>query len=115
MFLTPASQVANSGTNQLRSTYADDPEMGELVTYFVDAMGERVAAMYAALDDRDMALLHRLAHQLKGAAKGYGFGPITDRAATLDAMLKEDPAGFDIDAVTVAAERLIALCMRVSV
>lgn len=115
MFLTPASQEANSGTNQLRSTYADDPEMGELVTYFVDAMGERVAAMYAALDDRDMVLLHRLAHQLKGAAKGYGFGPITDRAATLDAMLKEDPAGFDIDAITAAAERLIALCMRVSV
>lgn len=115
MFLTPASQAANPGTSPLRSTFADDPEMGELVAFFVDAMGERVAALSAALDNRDMVLLHRLAHQLKGAAKGYGFGPITDRAATLDALLKEDPAGFDIDTVTAAADRLIALCMRVSV
>jgi len=101
--------------NPLRSTFAGDEEMAELIIFFVEAMGERVDALRAANEAGDVEKLHRLAHQLKGAASGYGFEPITDSAAAVDALLKEDPTGQQqAEAITQAARDLIALCSRVS-
>ncbi len=108
------SHESTSNPDTLRSAYADDPEMAELVTFFVEAMGERIADLHAALEAGDLHRLQRLAHQLKGAAKGYGFATITDCAAELDTLLKGDPVGTDLDVLTASADRLIAMCLRVS-
>ena len=53
--------------------------------------------------------LARLAHQLKGAAGGYGFPRITDAAGRLESCVK---AGADLDQLRARAADLAGLCQR---
>lgn len=99
--------------SSLRSSFADDQEMSELILFFVQAMDERIEALRSAHQDGDMVQLQRLAHQLKGAATGYGFATITEHAATVDALLRDDPAGLNEQAITDATQDLIRLCSSV--
>jgi len=106
---------SHAARQPLRSTFADDEEMAELVLFFVDAMSERIDALRAASEAGDIEKLHRLAHQLKGAATGYGFAPITESATMVDALIKDDPTGQEqAEAIAKAIHELIGLCSRVS-
>jgi chemotaxis protein histidine kinase CheA len=64
----------------LCSDLADDPEMGALVEQFLLALGDRADTALRAHAVQDFVSLARIAHQLKGAAGGYGFSPIGDAA-----------------------------------
>ncbi|MCP4446067.1 MAG: response regulator [Myxococcales bacterium] len=90
----------------LVSTFADDPDMFELVNEFVASLPERIERMYAACERGDVEELRRLAHHIKGAAGGYGFQPITDAASKLEEAVDTS----DLAKVTRALERLTALC-----
>ena len=70
------------------SALAADEEVSGLVVGFVQRLSDRVGAMERALDARDLETLADLAHQLKGAAGGYGFPAITQAAAELEAVVK---------------------------
>lgn len=102
----------------LRSTYSGDPEMRELVDYFIGDLGRRVHALRAALDACDAARLRTLAHQLSGSAGGYGFAPIGDAAKRLEdhvRSLRTDDGLADemaLSTVREKAEDLIAACRR---
>lgn len=106
------------GEPSLRSTFSDDPEMRELVDYFVGDLERRVHALRAALDSCDAARLRTLAHQLSGSAGGYGFAPIGDAAKRLEehvrSMRADDGLAEEaaISAVRETAEDLIATCRR---
>ena len=71
----------------IRSSFEDDPDMVEIVGEFVADAGCRADELEAHLQAGDLALLRTLAHQLKGSGGGYGFDPITERAADLEASL----------------------------
>lgn len=101
-----------SGTEPLRSTFADDPEMRELIELFVQEMPARIRALEASWDERRTADLQRLAHQLKGASAGYGFHPIGAAAARLEEPLKRGEA--DIDRLREEFRELVELCSRAS-
>jgi signal transduction histidine kinase/DNA-binding response OmpR family regulator len=89
------------------SEFADDPEMLEVVEAFVENLPERAAAIGSAVDKGDLQTVQRIAHQLKGAAGGYGFPIITSSAASLEqAVIRGDIA------VGTFAEELVALCLR---
>ncbi|MDB5100544.1 MAG: Hpt domain protein [Cyanobacteria bacterium RYN_339] len=92
----------------LASTFADDPDMAELVPIFVGMLPDRMAAMRASLAAGDLDALRVTAHQLKGAAGGYGFAPIGHAAATLEAALiagqPPDPALAALEAVAARAK-----------
>jgi CheY-like chemotaxis protein len=75
----------------LHSTLADDPQLGEVIPRFVRGLGARAAALQDAAEKHDFANLRRLAHQLKGAAGGYGFAPITAAAEHLLRALDDNP------------------------
>ncbi|MGB7159386.1 MAG: Hpt domain-containing protein [Tepidisphaeraceae bacterium] len=60
------------------------PGMAKLVVTFVSKLGERCDSIRSAADARDYDALKRLAHQLKGAAGGYGFPAIGDAAAAIE-------------------------------
>lgn len=100
----------------IRSSFSDDPEMRELVDYFLADLTRRVESLRSALDAEDALVLRRLAHQLAGAAAGYGFAEIGDAAREVD----EAARGFDdglgdemlVSDVRERAEDLIALCRR---
>src|SRR5262249_50749298 len=76
----PAALTANSQLNALLSK----PGTARLVETFLARLDDRVSAIRSAAEAQDRALLKDLAHQLKGAAGGYGFPQISERAKILE-------------------------------
>lgn len=93
----------------LISDFADDADMVELVEMFVGELPERVEAIRSATEQGDLATLASLSHQLKGAAGGYGFTPITDAAFTVEQQAK---AAEDLDNLRQSVDDLLDLCQR---
>lgn len=92
---------------RLASTFADDPEMAELVRAFVARMPARIEEMRAAAaDPNGDELLRRLAHQLKGSAGGYGFPTITDAAGKVEDALRRGQR----EEALAHLDGLLALC-----
>ncbi len=94
----------------LVSEFAGDAEMAELIEYFLGELQNGVDSMTSAWQQGDTAQLAKLAHQLKGAAGGYGFPSITHSAADLESLLASQQ--FDATCVTEKVEALITLCRR---
>jgi len=88
----------------IRSVYEDDADMLEIVREFAAELPDRASELERCLEAADLAQLQTMAHQLKGAGGGYGFAPITERAASLEHALKE---GQD---ETVVKDRTRELC-----
>ena len=76
--------VVEPAGERLISLYATDPDMVELVDGFVQQMPKRIADLEDAWTRGDGPALTRLAHQLKGAAGGYGFPTLGEAAAELE-------------------------------
>ncbi len=95
----------------LTSAFAGDPDMMELVEFFVQQMPSRVQALRASIDSGSIDELRTLAHQLKGAGGSYGFPGITESARRLE----EDASGADIEAIKKSVDELIDLCGRTTV
>lgn len=105
------------GDRPLVSQYADDPEMAELVGLFVHELPDRLRAFAAAWSEKRVEDLRRMAHQLKGAAPGYGFPAIGQAAGSLESRLKTLPPEDGAAALESLAEefrRLVELCTRAS-
>jgi signal transduction histidine kinase/DNA-binding response OmpR family regulator len=102
-----ALPIRSTDVAPLASSYADDPDMVDVIRRFLASLPDRVAAMQA--DQANGAALQRLAHQLKGAAGGYGFAPITDAAARVEDALV---AGATPEHVQPLLDELFALCAR---
>ncbi|WP_411282209.1 ATP-binding protein [Gemmatimonas sp.] len=64
----------------LYSDLRDDPDFTELVDAFVAGLAAKVARIEHAFSTGELVDLARLAHQLKGAAGGYGYPSISDAA-----------------------------------
>jgi len=67
----------------------DDPDMRELVESFVASMKQHATTLESALRADDRETVRRTAHQLKGAAGGYGFPTITSAAMRLEMAARE--------------------------
>ena len=108
-----ADAPSPSDDHPIISEFADDPEMVELVRLYVSEMPERVRNIWSAWQGGQIESLTRLAHQLKGASAGYGFGQIGEAAARLEASLRalesEGEAAKDLDPQVRA---LVDLCER---
>jgi PAS domain S-box-containing protein len=98
------AQAPASRTSHLDALLSK-PATAKLVETFANRLPERCAAIRAAADAVDEALIKRLAHQLKGAAGGYGFSSVTDAAASLEKTLISDAAALD-----TAVRTLIDAC-----
>lgn len=103
--------MASVQASPIYSTLSDDPDMLELVEEFVEALHERVESLQGAAAEGDLENVRRLAHQLKGAAGGYGFDVIGQSAATLEASCKE---ARQVQQVTNEMNQLIDFCRRAS-
>lgn len=93
------------------SDFVADPDMRELVEFFVTALPERVEALRSALSEARPRDLQRLAHQMKGAAGGYGFPALGTAAAALEGTLKENE-NAPLERVRKELDDLVALCQR---
>ena len=98
----------------LESDLAGDPELCELIQEFVAGLPAQVAAMEVALLRSDLETLRQGAHRLKGSAGGYGFGPIGELAAAVEAAVRAAETGAPADPCRLGqqVEELAALCHR---
>lgn len=95
--------------DMLISALSDEPGTRDLVEMFVSELPTRVKALHEALQASDFTTFARLSHQLKGAAGGYGFQPITDAARELEATAKTQQ---DLESLTIQLSELADLCGR---
>jgi HPt (histidine-containing phosphotransfer) domain-containing protein len=122
----PAPSHPEGGLAPIRSRCADDPEMRELVLWFLGDLERRVGAIRTALDAHDATRLRMLAHQLSGSAKGYGFEEIGDAARRVESEIRyivlhrgAQPGSDDgledeaqVSALAEKTEDLILVCRR---
>ncbi len=95
----------------LRSQFAGDPEMLDLIRVFLDELPARVSSIRASLDAGRASDLMRLAHQLKGAAGGYGYPTIGDAAGRVEEDLKRvSSVGGELEGIRGAIDELLMLC-----
>lgn len=73
----------------LRSPYADDPEMEEILDLFLDDLRVRVADIVRACAADRFAEVERIAHQLKGAGGSYGFPQLSEAAHVLEIAARQ--------------------------
>ena len=99
----------------LQSTLASDPDMVELVEFFVKEMDDRVQTISDAADANDLDQLRTVAHQLKGAGAGYGFAPITETAGALEHLIDVAGPAAEVESMREQVDALIDLCRRASV
>ena len=97
----------------LRSEFANDPDMAELVEAFVTELPQRVQAVAAAFTSGNVDDMKRLSHQIKGAAGGYGYPTVGDAAAKIEMSLKTsaDPSAA-LKSMTREVQALVDLCCR---
>lgn len=102
----PASQPP------LRSEFASDPDMIELVQEFVQELPSRAESLQTLLAASSYPDLRRLAHQLKGAAGGYGFSPISESAAKVEKLLIASVEPSQVQELRSQVDELVGLCRR---
>lgn len=99
----------------LRSNMANDPEIGELVSQFVDELPQKVEDLLSALRAGDAIRVRTLAHQLKGAAGGYGFPTIGRAAQRVEECLRAEGSNDGVlEKIRVGMDELIGLCRQAS-
>lgn len=106
--------ATDNPAQQLPPLYSDlgaDPDLGDLVGLFVEEMPERIASLLRHQHAGDWENLRRTAHQIKGAAGSYGFGPISPLAGRLEEFITRHEPEVRIQA---ALSELVALCRRAS-
>lgn len=96
----------------LRSEFASDPDMIELVQEFVQELPSRADTLRSLLDASSYQDLRRVAHQLKGAAGGYGFSPISESAAKVEKMLLTEVDALQLQGLRSQVDELVGLCRR---
>ncbi|MBX3227536.1 MAG: response regulator [Labilithrix sp.] len=99
--------VAGPEDAPLVSELAADADMTEIIHAFVKGLPDSIERAQVALASGDMVVLQRIAHQLKGAAGGYGFTPITEAAASLEDAVRKREAN-----VSEKLSEVIGLCRR---
>ncbi len=102
----------------LKSEFASDPEMLEIVELFVQEMPGRLEQMHNSWNNNDLQALKRAAHQLKGAGGGYGYPAVSSAAAALEQALKSVLGGQSaaaMDSLRRQFNELSELCRSVTV
>jgi signal transduction histidine kinase/DNA-binding response OmpR family regulator len=93
---TPSKSTATSD-EPLKSEFANDADMRELVEHFTRELPQQVAKINTRLQRQEMDDLRRIVHQLKGAGGGYGFQPITHEAARAEDLIQHNHSLEEID------------------
>ncbi len=94
------------------SDLSGDSDLIDIIEEFVDELPLRVSAMTEAMNEQNFEELRRLAHQLKGAAGGYGFPCITDSALQVEHGIDLNDTNAMTQKLEKDLEALAELCRR---
>jgi FOG: HPt domain len=92
--------------------------LGKLSAMFIEDTTRRIALIRAALDERDISVIQREVHSIKGAAGNLGVTSVMDLSRAIEREAENGNAlGGLIDQLEdgfhEAAERLTSLCVSV--
>ena len=97
----------------LRSVFASDPAMSELIGLFLSELPSKVDRVVSAFKAGDADTLKRLTHQLKGAAGGYGFPAVGEAAGKVEQGLRAAPdPRAALASINDQVRELVELCCR---
>lgn len=96
----------------VRSAFWDDEDMRELVEFFVSELDMRIEGMTRAWEQANAEQIRIFAHQLKGAAPGYGFDGIGAAAGRLEAAINALGSATELDSSEAEFGDLIDMCRR---
>jgi len=108
--------TTNGSPSPIRSAFAGNEEMRELIELFVSELPDRVERVRLAWEDRRLEELQRIAHQLKGASPSYGYDELGQIAARLEHSLvycSESAIESQTDSIRGEVDELIQTCNRV--
>ena len=80
--------VAPEQSDRISSQLADDPELADILTQFIERLPRQLDALYEALEREQLEDVGQLAHQLAGAGGGYGYPTLSDLAKSLEVAAK---------------------------
>jgi PAS domain S-box-containing protein len=107
MAAPPQLDLANNTT---LSKLMSKPATAKLVERFLAGLPQRTNALQEALAAQEMNQLKVLAHQLKGAAGGYGFAAVSQAAAKLESAII---SGSDKSVIAGCVTTLCSLCSQI--
>jgi HPt (histidine-containing phosphotransfer) domain-containing protein len=108
---TPSNTDASAQELQpLYSEYRSDPEMVELIEFFLQELSQQAVNIDQAFEMGDVQRLRVLSHQLKGAAGGYGYPSISASAGAVESAVLADEA--NLSNVAEHVEALTLLCRQ---
>lgn len=109
-----AGEVRKPQVTPIRSEFADDGDMAELVQQFVSELPARASDIAEAIRDARFEQVRRAAHQLKGAGAGYGFPQISEVAGRIERQLIESPTVTNetLEQLLGTVKELTSLCER---
>jgi HPt (histidine-containing phosphotransfer) domain-containing protein len=84
----------------------NDPEFAELIDYFRGELPARVRSLEEFAAAEDLGAIQRLAHQLKGAAPGFGFADVGQAAHRLEATMRAAESTDSTDSTERSLSRI---------
>jgi PAS domain S-box-containing protein len=111
----PTPPGTTSDATESKPVHIDDPmaallakpKLAKLVERFIAGLDDRLTAIQHAVQDDDRKQLKVLAHQLKGAAGGFGFPQISRAASEVEFSTERE-----IKDLTEAIQELTELCQQ---
>jgi PAS domain S-box-containing protein len=94
----------------IRSEFADDADLAEIIDTFVSGLSAKARAMHDALSASAFEILRGLAHQMKGAGGSYGYAVLTDKARALENAAK----ARDAEAAALAWGEFAEICRAIT-
>ncbi len=96
----------------IQSEFADDPDMRDLVEFFVADLHARSSAIRTAREHFEWSTVARIAHQLRGSAAGYGFTDLGTLAGKIEDLLKSEAADCP-SRLRESLDELMLMCQRI--
>lgn len=104
------SEAKRTIDQPIRSSLANDPDMAEILALFIGDAPEKIERLRRALRSHDNEEIRTFAHQLKGAAAGYGFEELSKLARDLETAAKEN----SFQEISDQAERVIGFLSSIT-
>jgi len=107
---SPNADQAKPNGNPIRTQFLDKPIVCRVLPEFIAGLPEQVAQINNSLEQRDLASLRRMVHQLRGSGGAYGFPDITLLATAAESSIDEKGP---FDGICTRVEELVNLVRRV--
>jgi len=98
-----------TNSEPIYSSLASDPDYIDLVKDFVSEFPLKAETIRQCVSEKNLVLLQRTLHQMRGACGGYGFSTLTESAGIVEERLK---AGQTLESVESSISEFLNLLAR---